>query len=514
MSARSGDILASAARPSVGRDNLIEVLDTLARTLRAGAGDRLEVIRAEPTLLALTSTSLEAMVDYAAALRSPDDDAVALLRRAVTLDTSFAAALWQLARRSRPTRRSDADERRNLMARAWAHRGGLTEYERLRVEIEYLYGSDGKTPDRTQFVDRLWQVVEMYPNAGDAVLLADSYRGLQRLAEAERAYRLAIVLDSSDAKAYLGLVSTLLAKGQIHAARSTLTALEPRFPDLGWWDAHVSYAEGRRDRERAILQDKARDVLSPSGALAYRTLALLDILEGRVADWQRDNQSAMSLDSATGRLPPPFKFDALGTNYWIRDRRAEGLEQLDAELAANRAARRSPVAAVLYAQFGSAGKARVVLAASDSATSGGRAYGAQRSVAMGWILLAEDNPLDAIAEFRRSAAAADGPTAFSPIALDPAIGFAFERAGFPDSAIVAYEHFLNTPESNRLLDDAKSLPWVLEHIAPLYEKAGKRKEAGAAYARFVDLWKNADPELQLKVTRAAQAFAALSGANR
>jgi hypothetical protein len=53
------------------------------------------------------------------------------------------------------------------------------------------------------------------------------------------------------------------------------------------------------------------------------------------------------------------------------------------------------------------------------------------------------------------------------------------------------------------------LIWTLEHVAPLYERKGERRKARAAYLRIVDLWKNADPELQPRVSHARERAAAL-----
>jgi len=100
-----------------------------------------------------------------------------------------------------------------------------------------------------------------------------------------------------------------------------------------------------------------------------------------------------------------------------------------------------------------------------------------------------------------------GGDAASQIDHDAEIGLAFERAGLPDSAVAVYEHYLNAPPS--LQSDAMKLAWILEHIAPLYEKKGNRAKARAAYARMAELWKDADPELQPRVQHARERAAAL-----
>jgi hypothetical protein len=88
--------------------------------------------------------------------------AVALLREAVTLDSSFASALWQLSRVIELAGPATDAEHRALLARAWNHRDGLTEYEQLRVDIAYKYSPNGTTPDIIEHVERLRRVVERY----------------------------------------------------------------------------------------------------------------------------------------------------------------------------------------------------------------------------------------------------------------------------------------------------------------------------------------------------------------
>jgi DNA-binding SARP family transcriptional activator len=508
ISASSGDVLFIVDRIGLNEKELNGALDTLTRTLRERAGDDVELIRAQPSLTALTSTSLEAMSLYVAALRGqPDDKAIERLRQAVALDPSFAAALWQLA--TRRTERVTDDERRGLLARAYTHRDGLTEYERLRVEADYQCGPNGLTPDRARLIERVRQIVDVYPNYEDAMWLGGAYWDKRDLASAESMLTRAITLDSTRFGTYVRLMDVYLARNEIRAARKLVDVAMRRFPGMELYEATTAYAEGRRARMREVLQQAAERGKVWSGGELYLNLAWLNLLEGQVAEWQRDYPSSITRDSAASRLL------MLAADYWVHNRPAEGLRMLDAELAAHPEQRRSPDAAILYAQFNRPSRARSVLAAYDSAQAGevkhsfGQATG--RRTAMGWILVAEGKPLDAIAELRGGQMAADGPAGPSPIAADAEVGLAFERAGQPDSAIAAYEHYLNTPYPDRFFDDGLKLAWVLEHAGSLHEMQGNRKKARAAYSHLVDLWKNADPELQPRVTHAQQRLTLLRG---
>ena len=97
-----------------------------------------------------------------------------------------------------------------------------------------------------------------------------------------------------------------------------------------------------------------------------------------------------------------------------------------------------------------------------------------------------------------------------PICNAPMLARAYDLDGKPDSAIVVYERFLNTPYFDRTVADGWFVPAVHKRLGELYEAKGQRDKALAHYRVFLDLWKNADPELQPKVTEARQRVAALT----
>jgi DNA-binding SARP family transcriptional activator len=510
VSASSGEVLATADQAGIVPANLFAALDTLTRRLRTEAGDDLQAIRAQPSILALTSSSLEAMTDYVTALRLPRDSmprAVALLRRAVMLDTSFASALWQLSRLVESTGPTREAEHFDLLARAWRHRDGLTEYERLRVEIAYKYSPDGTNADINEHFEHLRQVVERYPNVVDAKILADYYLGLRDLAAAERAYRLAIALDSTRSDAYLGLISTFLKANRIPDARRAIDDFARRFPGSAVtdaFDALVSYAEGQRDRARVSLRRMAA-FPGNTGLGGTVQLATLELLDGRVAAFERAMQAK---DSMVGILPraPGLRSTRLWARYWIVDRPDEGLAMLESAMAADSTLRSSLDAAEYYAQFGQPDSARVLLASRGWKNRSAYVRGCDTLPVSAWIDLAEGRPRDAAAKFRASLRFSGG-NAPSQISRDAETGLAFERAALADSAITTYEHYLNAVPVMEL--DEFRLVWILEHVARLYEAKGDRRKASAAYGRVADLWKDADPDLQPRVRHARERAAAL-----
>ena len=79
----------------------------------------------------------------------------------------------------------------------------------------------------------------------------------------------------------------------------------------------------------------------------------------------------------------------------------------------------------------------------------------------------------------------------------------FEALGRPDSAIAYYEGYLGASSTQRAAWDNENLGPTYERLAELYDEKGDLENASLYYARLVELWQDADAELQPRV-RAAQ----------
>jgi len=84
----------------------------------------------------------------------------------------------------------------------------------------------------------------------------------------------------------------------------------------------------------------------------------------------------------------------------------------------------------------------------------------------------------------------------------------------PDSVIAGYERYIATPNFGKLQRDQFFLAGVQKRLGELYEAKGNREKAAAHYLAFVDLWKNADPELQPAVTAVKQRLSHLQDAEQ
>jgi tetratricopeptide (TPR) repeat protein len=129
-----------------------------------------------------------------------------------------------------------------------------------------------------------------------------------------------------------------------------------------------------------------------------------------------------------------------------------------------------------------------------------------RHRAAGEVALAEGRTRDAIAAYRRwydeSGCATCGLFEIASV---------YDRGAQADSAVVTYEQIVSTPGLWGLFDNFYTLAPTYKRLCELYEARGDRAKARDYYGRFVDLWKDADPELQPVVRDVRARVAQLAG---
>lgn len=100
--------------------------------------------------------------------------------------------------------------------------------------------------------------------------------------------------------------------------------------------------------------------------------------------------------------------------------------------------------------------------------------------------------------------------------LLPEIARAYDLSGNADSAVALFRQFADkryTAYAAQLPDMgavAQYTGGAYKRLGELYEAKGDRENAATYYAKFIELWKNADPELQPKVAEVRKRLARLS----
>jgi len=249
----------------------------------------------------------------------------------------------------------------------------------------------------------------------------------------------------------------------------------------------------------------------------------LAVREGRLAEWWRLRMQIHDADSASG-LPADLAGAALSTSVAaeVRGPGPRAAEVMDAALR-QRPLKSLPdverpyfAIAIAYARAGEPDRARSVLAEYTAAvtdTALRRFWAPSFHEASGEILLASHRAAEAIPEFRQGFTLPDGPRDVDTITLPLDLGRAFDAAGKPDSAIVQYERYLSTPGffyRMGLERDAVWLPIVHQRLGDLYATIGNAAKAADQFRAFIELWKNADPELQPRVAEARRRLASLT----
>src|SRR5690606_23219588 len=82
-------------------------------------------------------------------------------------------------------------------------------------------------------------------------------------------------------------------------------------------------------------------------------------------------------------------------------------------------------------------------------------------------------------------------------------GRAHDGGGRPDSALVYLQQFVDS-KSPDPWEDGAWLPRTHRRLGELYEAKGDVDQAIAHYARFVNLWRDAEPKLQPQVRDVSQ----------
>ena len=123
------------------------------------------------------------------------------------------------------------------------------------------------------------------------------------------------------------------------------------------------------------------------------------------------------------------------------------------------------------------------------------------------VALAEGRPEEAIAYYRERRSDPDRSCIFCWM-WD--LGNAHDAAGNADSAIAWFELHLATPSVGWFRNwNAREYPIILRRLGELYDERGDRDRAIEYYSRFIELWKDADPELQPAVQNTRERLARL-----
>ena len=225
----SGDPLAEEQREANSEEDVLSKLENAGVSLRNKLGESLASIKHHDVPLEQATTpSLEALDAYSEALRvrrlHGDNDALPLLKRAVSLDPNFAMAHAVLG-----TVYSNLDD--NAMAAehanlAYVLRKRVTERERFYIDSSYYNLVTGELAKELEVYEQWKLAYPRDPTPLRKLAYGDGFLG--RYDKAAAGYSEALQLEPDDAASYVNLASTYIVLNRLDNARSVLHQLQSR----------------------------------------------------------------------------------------------------------------------------------------------------------------------------------------------------------------------------------------------------------------------------------------------
>lgn len=514
VATQTGEILASFKESAKSENDVVGAIDQLARHLRERVGESLRNIHATPPYERVTTGSIDALRKFVDGQRAYDSGELqrsrSLLEEAVSLDTGFAMAYRKLAV-SYLNERSQTEKGFALLQKAFDHRARLSDEERF--SLEGFYFTRGPRPDINRGIAAYEALLVAAPENTTALInLGVTLEARGEYAKAEALFRRSMAIDTLTFQSEVGLASVLINEGKLDEAARVIAVGGRRMPrskwQFGWAATLMLAANDHLDSASSVAEGALSDTKNPTSRATVTDAQLkLASARGQLAEAERFSKALVTF-SREGGSPGIALAANLGTvirTAWYRGDRTAASRQLDEVLRAN------PVAAInpIDRPFTALVDAQVIVGRIDAAKATLadfiRAYAALgtvpdtniRSHIEGVIALAEKKYDLAAARLRDRSIDMDFSCASTCVL--PQLAQAYDRGGKPDSAIAVFERYVQSRQQTRLTTDDMFLGPSLKRLGELYEAKGDRDNAARNYARFVELWRHADPELQPSV---------------
>jgi tetratricopeptide (TPR) repeat protein len=387
--------------------------------------------------------------------------------------------------------------------KAFELRGRLTPVERYLAEAYYY---DNVEEDRDKVEAAYRAVLDLDPDETTALNnLAVEYRERRRNREAEELLVRAMSVGGSSVH-YVNLVAAQWQQGKFAEAESTLARFARELPDAAVLDilpGGLAAAKGEFAAAAAVYASRLEALRGPVPRVALAQLALV---RGRVAEserWWRETMDRVGTQGGTGLYV--FAVGLARMELLYRADTAQARREIEATLERRPLSQVPPPDrpyALLAGFFADAGRLdvarRLMVEYQREVAEPLWRNDARRHNVAGRIALAEGRYQDAVAAFRLLRS--EGTGALVGLAE---LAEAYDRTGNQDSALAYYERFVSTPPAwggpgSGPLPEARDLLLgpSYKRLGELHEQRGDRAKAVEYYNKLVELWKEADAELQ------------------
>jgi tetratricopeptide (TPR) repeat protein/tRNA A-37 threonylcarbamoyl transferase component Bud32 len=529
LSAQTGEELAAVRETADDEGDIIPSIGRLSRKLRSRVGESLRTIQNARALDQVTTPSLAALQKYVAAnraFRTEGDFAKgeALLLEAIALDSGFAMAYRRLGiellnQGTAPVRMQQA------LSRAYEHRDRLSDVERYLATAAYF--SYGPEQDKSKTIAAYEALLDLQPDNTTALNnLASEYYLRAEFAKAEELARRAVEVQPATTMTYYNnLMWSQVAQGKREEAVATAARAAknlPQHPEVTQQLSTLAAWERKYDRalalEDSVLRARSGDLATVS-ASALRKGAYL-LTTGRLAEGRRAYRVSNDASARLGAsgMALASQLDEADHQAWFLDRRDDAARTLERALAETPLESLSPLdrpyerLVFVWSLAGRVDRAKAVLADFDRArdTLAFPDEEPMRGMMAGHIAVAEARWEDAVREYRATEASRCHGCAL------PLLARAYDLSGNADSAGAVLARYVSSPTTIFRIQYSENFALAGTHkrLGELYDAKGDGAKAASHYAQFVELWKDADPELQPQVTAARNRLRELQRAER
>lgn len=517
VGAQDGQVLAATRETARDSTAIIGAIDRLSKSLRSRVGESLKTIRDSEPLDQVTTASLEALRKYSLAQRiieqGDHERAIGLLDEAVALDSAFAMA-WRKLGVTLGNLNRDRAREIEALTKAYELRDKLSDRERYLTEGSYYQGVTGESGRAAAAYQ---SILDLYPGdtwaMNNLALIFFEDRDYRR---AEQLFERALQTDSADALFYGNAIAAQAAIGDFGRAEETHRHLAEKFPEhpdalmdgVALATAQFDYGlAGERLRQSQLASSSNRMVQL---ALTFSAAQLAEV-RGQLNEAERLLEQARLAFEQQEELGAALATTVRIAFYdlMLRGQVDTAVERVEAALTQypldemDAFDRPYETLALFYALAEQDVKSRAMLAAAEAVGDPNDSHDQDPDGDYARAVLAI-NSGDTDAAIRHTKLADVGPCSTCSM---PVLGHVYDAGGQTDSVVAVYERYLETPWLYRLAStDWWALAGIYERLGGVYELRGDTERALFYYNQLVELWKDADAELQPRVEAAQRAI--------
>ena len=517
LESSTGETRASVRATAADAGQLLAALNDLSGQLRERIGESLKTIRASDPLEQVTTSSLEALQEYSLGSRifiAGDYDAARQhLEAAIAVDSNFAMAYRKLGA-VYTNLNAPRSQIATVVRKAYQLRDRLTPMERYLTEAAYYRNVE---PDPDRVISAYQAVLAMNPlDITAANNIAMALNGRDRSAEAEAALR-PVLAKTPTRTLYVNMATALATQGKFVAVDSLSEDAARRLENAGaipygirlgglaaareWGRAdsllraNVNVPHSRADgQNRRFFEMDTRTALGQH----QDALRLIDAMADEMA---AAGDTGSAFDLASSHAWESLQF--LGDTASARRQMADLLHRFPFDRIPPTDRPYGNLGA-FYARLGDIEAVRRYQHEYEAAVPPGERDPASR---FRWAAL------EAWARRDYAVASAQMELVRGAMACRNCMrydaGEMWSAAGNDDSTLAALEPVANSIFTRDQAGDAVNYAPALYRLGEIYEAKGNKAKAREYYERFVEQWRDADPQFQPKVAEAKRRLAAL-----